>query len=125
MTLLEAYLRTVARKEEMYPLTISEIADAQRADKVLRKMFKKKLDKPQSQQYQVSIKEDIKVLTDGHLKLVIPRPLRMRAVKWYHHYLQHPGHTRLEETLRASMTWPALCDMVCIRCELAPDLDSP
>ena len=27
---------------------------------------------------------------------------------WYHHYLQHPGETRLEETLRATMTWTGL-----------------
>jgi hypothetical protein len=22
---------------------------------------------------------------------------------WYHHYLQHPGHTRLEETMNAAI----------------------
>ena len=99
-------------EEEIYPLTIAEIADAQRADKVLRKIFKRKKDNTLSQQYQVSIVEDIKVLTDSQLKLVIPKPLRKRAVQWYHHYLQHPGHTRLEETLRATMTWPAMRDMV-------------
>ena len=27
---------------------------------------------------------------------------------WYHHYLQHPEETRLEETLRATMTWAGL-----------------
>ena len=27
---------------------------------------------------------------------------------WYHHYLQHPEATRLEETLRATMTWEGL-----------------
>ena len=38
-------------------------------------------------------------------KLVIPWSLQHRAVSWYHHYLQHPGNTRLEETLRAAMYW--------------------
>ncbi len=32
-------------------------------------------------------------------RLVIPKPLQRRAVLWYHHYLQHPGHTRLEDRL--------------------------
>ena len=38
-------------------------------------------------------------------KLVIPKSLQHRAVSWYHHYLQHPGNTRLEETLQAAMYW--------------------
>ncbi len=36
-------------------------------------------------------------------KMVIPTALQYHAVSWYHHYLQHPGHTRLKETLRAAM----------------------
>jgi hypothetical protein len=31
------------------------------------------------------------VCNDG--KMIIPKPLQRRAVLWYHHYLQHPGHT--------------------------------
>ena len=40
--------------------------------------------------------------------MVIPRVLQRRAVSWYHHYLQHPGHTRLEETLHAAMYWKGM-----------------
>jgi len=47
--------------DEIYPLTVSEIAEAQKA-----------------------------------------------AVMWYHHYLQHPGHTRLEETINAAMIWKGM-----------------
>ena len=46
--------------------------------------------------------EDIEVLTDSQLKLVISKPLSKKTVQWYYHYLHHPGHTRLEETLRAT-----------------------
>ncbi len=28
-----------------------------------------------------------------------------RAVSWYHHYLKHPGHLCLEETMRSVMYW--------------------
>jgi hypothetical protein len=34
--------------------------------------------------------------------------LRHRAVRWYHHYLQHPGHSRLEETMRSVMYWKGI-----------------
>ncbi len=40
--------------------------------------------------------------------LVIPKPLQRRAVMWYHHYLQHPGHTRLEETMKATIYWKGM-----------------
>jgi hypothetical protein len=40
--------------------------------------------------------------------LVIPKPLQVHAVKWYHHYLLHPGHTRLEETMNAVMYWKGM-----------------
>ena len=42
--------------------------------------------------------ENLHVLCkDG--RLVIPKRLQdIRTIAWYHHYLQHPGHTRLEET---------------------------
>ena len=43
--------------------------------------------------------EDTKVLCKED-KLVIPASLQHRAVSWYHHYLQHPEHSRLEETKR-------------------------
>jgi hypothetical protein len=27
---------------------------------------------------------------------------------WYHHYLQHPGHTCLEETMKATIYWKGM-----------------
>ncbi len=41
-------------------------------------------------------------------KLVIPKSLQHRTVSWYHHYLQHPGHSCLEKTLRATMYWKSM-----------------
>jgi hypothetical protein len=38
-------------------------------------------------------------------KLMIPTSLRHRAVS---HYLQHPGHSRLEETMRSMMYWKGM-----------------
>ena len=41
-------------------------------------------------------------------KLVIPKSLQKQIVQWYHHYLQHPGHSRLEETIKAAMYWKSM-----------------
>ncbi len=41
-------------------------------------------------------------------KLIIPASLRHRADSWYHHCLQHPGHSRLNETMRFMMYWKGM-----------------
>ncbi len=33
---------------------------------------------------------------------------KAQAVSWYHHYLQHPGHSHLEETMRSMMYWKGM-----------------
>jgi hypothetical protein len=43
------------------------------------------------------------VYKDG--RMIIPKPLQRCTVLCYHHYLQHPGHTQLEETMKATMYW--------------------
>jgi hypothetical protein len=39
---------------------------------------------------------------------MIPASLRHRPVAWYHHYLQHPGHLHLKETLSSVMYWKGM-----------------
>ncbi len=86
--------------DKIYPLTVKEIAEEQRKDKSLRALHN-------DEDYKVLLIENTKVLCkDG--KLVIPKSLQARTVAWYHHYLQHPGHSRLEETLRAAMYWKSM-----------------
>jgi hypothetical protein len=41
-------------------------------------------------------------------RLVIPKPLQRWATMWYHHYLQHLGHTRLEEMMNAAIYWKGM-----------------
>jgi hypothetical protein len=41
-------------------------------------------------------------------KLLIPASPQHRAIVWYHHYLQHPGHSHLEETMRSVMYWKGI-----------------
>ena len=56
--------------------------------------------------------------------MVIPEVLQHRAVSWYHHYLQHPGHTRLEETIYIAMHWKGMQNTIrshvknCLTCQV-------
>ena len=82
-----------------YPLTMREIAEAQKHDRELNTMSDK-------YGYTTQLVENIKVLRKNS-KMVIPKTksLEKGAVVWYHHYLQHPGNTCLKETLCLSMYW--------------------
>ncbi len=82
-------------EDEIYPLTIIEIAEAQIRDwrSTARKMLKN-----QKRDICLHLFEDTKVLCKDN-KLIIPASLQHRAVSWYHHYLQHLGHFWLKETI--------------------------
>ena len=89
-----------SKESEVYPLTIKEITEEQKSDKAIKALKLK-------EKYETCLVENIELLCkDG--KPVISKSLQHRAVAWYHHYLQHPGHTRLEETLKAAMYWTGM-----------------
>jgi hypothetical protein len=89
-------------KDEIYPLPTKEIAEAQRADASLKHLFKHYAVIDQGLEVNL-IKNTTCVCKNG--RLVIPKLFQVHAVKWYHHYLQHSEHTRLEETMNAAMYW--------------------
>jgi hypothetical protein len=93
-------------EEKVYPLTLTEIADAQHKDQELKAYFKKKATMPQKDMG-IQLIEDTKVLCK-YGKVIIPTSLCQQAVKWYHHYLQHTGHSRLEEMMRSVMYWKGM-----------------
>jgi hypothetical protein len=68
--------------------------------------FKKNAKMPQKD-IGLHLIEDTKVLCKNG-KIIIPASLRHRAVSWYHHYIQHPGHLHLEETMRSMMYWKGM-----------------
>ena len=76
-------------EEAIYPLTTWEISEAQKHDNKLNNMT-------DEHGYMTQLVENTKVLCKNG-KMVIPKSLQQRAVAWYHHYLQHPGNTRLEK----------------------------
>ncbi len=94
-----------SKEEEIFPLTTPEIAEAQKADSKFKHCFKRNavLDKGLDVRL---IDNTYVVYKDG--SMIIPKPLQRCAVLWYHHYLQHPGHTQLEETMKAKMYWKGI-----------------
>ena len=103
------YSRGNEEQENIYPPTVSEIADAQRSSAQFAKYFKRGGELPKKME--ISLIDKIKVLTKKG-KMLIPHSLRKRVLDWYHHYLMHPGHTRLEQTISATMTWDGIQDSV-------------
>jgi hypothetical protein len=96
--------------DKIYPLTSTEIADAQRKDREIKVYYKENTKMPQKDVC-FHLIEGTKVLCNNG-KLIIPTSLRHRAVSWYYHYLQHPGHPCLEETMRSVMHWKGMCTTI-------------
>ncbi len=93
-----------SEEEEIYPLTAQGVADAQRVDATIKHCFKSNhvFDK------------------DFDIRLVVETSVVCKVTEWSslshykgarfcgYHYLQHPGHTHLEETMQAMMYWKGM-----------------
>ncbi len=94
-----------SKEVKIYPLTTTEIAEAQQANATLKHLFKCNAVMVKGLEIKL-IENTTCVCKDGWL--VISKPFQERAIKWYHHYLQHPGHTCLKETMSAVMYWKCM-----------------
>ena len=71
-----------------------------------KKHFKDKPFKDKDPLISLKVISETKVLVYKDKRLVIPTEnMQSKVVQWYHHYLQHPGESRLEETIVAIMWW--------------------
>jgi hypothetical protein len=94
-----------SEEDEIYPLTVKEIVEAQKADSKLKHFFK--INAVLDKGLELQLIENKSCICHKR-QLVIPKLLQGCAVMWYHHYLQHPGHTRLEETMKAVTYWKGM-----------------
>ncbi len=85
-------------EDKIYPLTVKEIVEAHKADSTLKQYFKCNAVLDIGLEL-LLIENESCICHKG--RLVLPKPLQSCAVMGYHHYLQHPGHTRLEETMKS------------------------
>jgi hypothetical protein len=100
-------------EDKIYPLKIIEIAKSQNRDRNLKIYYKRNAKTPEKGM-SFQLIENAKGLCKDD-KLIIPASLQHRAVSWYHHYLHHPGHSRLEETTRSkryAMYHPIICQIL-------------
>jgi len=113
-------------EEDIYPPTIAEIAVEQRKSRLYKHYFKAVRGKKKKWDKNLSVKmiEDTQILVYKDSRLVIPNAeLQHRIVTWYHHYLQHPGEKRLENTLTPVMYWRGMTAQIrkyvksCDRCQ--------
>jgi hypothetical protein len=115
-------------EEEIYPPTIIEIVEAQCKDQELKVYYKKNNARMPKEDMCLRLIEDTKVLCKNG-KLVIPASLRHRAVAWYYHYLQHPGHSCLKETIRSVVFWKGMRNTIrryvksCRSCRVAQGMN--
>jgi hypothetical protein len=79
-----------SKEEEIFPLTTPEIVEVQKADNNLKHCFKCNavLDKG----LEVRLVDNTYVVYKD-VRMIISKPLQRHAVLWFHHYMQHPGHT--------------------------------
>ncbi len=94
-----------SEENENFPLTVKEIVEAQRGDPILKHLFKSNAVLSKGLELQLVENESC---TCHEGRLVIPKPLQRRATIWYRHHLQHPGHTHLEETMKAAIYWKGM-----------------
>ena len=94
-----------SKEDEIFPLTVKEIVEYQKADPILKHLFKSNAVLSKGLELQF-VENESCICHEG--RLVIPKPLQRRATIWYHHYLEHPGHTRLEETMKAAIYWKGM-----------------
>ncbi|MCP4749115.1 MAG: hypothetical protein GY874_23720, partial [Desulfobacteraceae bacterium] len=103
LTKQDVFANTKGDKNDIYPPTVTEIAQTQKRDPKLKGLFKKdpKLIKDMS----LKVIDETDIIVYKNKRLVIPDSMTDQVVQWYHHYLMHPGHTQLAETLKAAMYW--------------------
>jgi hypothetical protein len=92
-------------KDEIYPLTVKEIVEAQKADNTLKQFCKSNAVLDNGLEL-LHIENESCICHKG--RLVIPKPLQSHAVMCYHHYLQHPGKSRLKETMKSAIYWKGM-----------------
>jgi transposase InsO family protein len=101
-----------------FPLTYKAIHEEQQADDVLKDYVDKHSDAYRTDAFKHGNKSYDLFTKDG--KIVIPKSLQKKAVKFYHELLLHPGETRTELTLGQHFTWKGMrktVQDVCSRCK--------
>ena len=105
--------------EEPFPLDLEQVAHEQNGDKQLRGVIKG-IPRHLKAEMKLKVINDVEVQTYKD-KIYIPASLWEKVLNWYHHYLQHPGASRMENTLGSVVYWPNMSKEIrrlCTTCKL-------
>ena len=96
---VDAILPFVPVEPTVFPVNLQLIHEHQVSDRSLRRRLKtnpKDYSKLNVEQKQVIAYKN---------RIYIPNELRSKVLDWYHHYLCHPGKTRMYKTIASTMYW--------------------
>ena len=96
-----------SNEDKIYPLTAQVVTDAQKVDATLKHCFKRNHIANKGKGIDIRLVDGTLVVCKDD-RMIIPKPLQRHVVLWFHHYLQRPGHKRLEETMQATMYWKGM-----------------
>ena len=112
-------------EDEIYPITVSEIPAAQQKHRVYKRYFKDEPFQDKDPLTSLKLTSETKVLVYNDKHLVIPTTnMQLKAVQWYHHYLQHPDEKQLAKNIVSIMWWRGMQAHMrkhvksCVRCQL-------
>ena len=81
---------------------MERVAHEQKEDKELRKLKEKQKNKKTTlnnnkhKSIKMNVINDVELMTYNN-RIYIPHSLWRDTMNWYHHYLQHPGASRMEK----------------------------
>jgi hypothetical protein len=96
------------KEDGIYPLTTIEIAKSKGAQKTDYQIYSKNMRKHQKWILHFQLIENIIVIYKDEINH--PYIFTDKVIRWYHyhHYLQHPSHSRLKETMRSVIYWKGI-----------------
>ena len=93
----------------IYSVKVSEISNCQTSHSKYKNYFKDKHFKKRYYNIIPKVVTSTTVLVFNKKRLVIPTAeMKLLIIQWYHHYLQHPGDNRLEETIFSVIYCPGM-----------------
>ncbi len=95
--IVEDVLSFVPTDQDVFPVQIQKIKEKQEKDRSLRKEIRQN-----PKDYTKILIENQKIVSFRN-RIYIPQELRRQVLSWYHHYLCHPGATRMYKTIGATM----------------------
>ena len=88
-------------EEEEFPLDLQVIHRYQQASRKTRNLVKEK-------GFKTVLVDTLPLIHTDTDKIVIPEAHRGAVLNWYHYYLNHPGESRMESTIRQKLYWKGM-----------------